>query len=331
MSKIINKFLADNAVDASKIADSSIETAKIADDAVSLAKIQLDSDPTLDTDAARKKYVDDQIAAISLPTVFNLQGNYNASTNTPALANTDTGVDNFLYYVNVAGSQDFGAGSITFSVGDWVYYVNGAWEKADNNDDVLSVNGQTGAVSLNTDDITEGTNEYHTTARARAAAVADSITDGVTDVAPSQNAVFDALALKADDVNVVKLAGSTMDSAASITFAGGGEVLGLPATPSATGAASKEYVDAQIAASSGSTQGREVLTLVAGDITNGYVDLAQEALADSVMVTPAGGPLQEPGVDYTESVPAAVTRITFAGDLAAELVAGDKLIIQYEY
>lgn len=32
---------------------------------------------------------------------------------------------------------------------------------------------------------------------ARAAAVADSITDGVTDIAPSQNAVFDALALKA--------------------------------------------------------------------------------------------------------------------------------------
>ena len=35
-------------------------------------------------------------------------------------------------------------------------------------------------------------------AAAKAAAVSDSITDGITDVAPSQNAVFDALALKAN-------------------------------------------------------------------------------------------------------------------------------------
>lgn len=35
---------------------------------------------------------------------------------------------------------------------------------------------------------------------AKAAAVADSITDGVTDVAPSQNAVYDALALKQDSL-----------------------------------------------------------------------------------------------------------------------------------
>lgn len=65
--------------------------------------------------------------------------------------------------------------------------------------EVTSVNGETGAVVLDTDDIDEGvTNLYFTEARARAAAVADTITDGVTDVAPSQNAVFDALALKVD-------------------------------------------------------------------------------------------------------------------------------------
>ena len=50
------------------------------------------------------------------------------------------------------------------------------------------------------DDLPEAatpTNLYHTTARARAAAVADTLTDGVLDVAPSQNVVVDALALKA--------------------------------------------------------------------------------------------------------------------------------------
>lgn len=61
---------------------------------------------------------------------------------------------------------------------------------------VTSVNGQTGTVSLTTANISEVTNLYFTAARAKAAAVADAIVDGVTDVAPSQNAVFDALALK---------------------------------------------------------------------------------------------------------------------------------------
>lgn len=53
--------------------------------------------------------------------------------------------------------------------------------------------------ALDSDDIGEGaSNLYFTDARAKAAAVADSITNGVTDVAPSQNAVYDALALKLD-------------------------------------------------------------------------------------------------------------------------------------
>lgn len=52
---------------------------------------------------------------------------------------------------------------------------------------------------LDTDDISEGaSNKYFTEARAKSAAVADALTNGVTDVAPSQNAVFDALALKLD-------------------------------------------------------------------------------------------------------------------------------------
>jgi hypothetical protein len=47
-----------------------------------------------------------------------------------------------------------------------------------------------------TTNLAEGTNLYFTDARAKAAAVADAINNGTTDVAPSQNAVFDALALK---------------------------------------------------------------------------------------------------------------------------------------
>jgi hypothetical protein len=65
--------------------------------------------------------------------------------------------------------------------------------------EVNSVNGQSGIVVLDSDDISEGSsNLYFTEARAKSAAVSDAIVDGVTDVAPSQNAVHDALALKYD-------------------------------------------------------------------------------------------------------------------------------------
>jgi len=80
-------------------------------------------------------------------------------------------------------------------LGDWVMLQTPA-------SPVLSVNGQTGVVVLDSDDVAEGaTNLYFTAARAKAAAVADAIANGVLDVAPSQNAVFDALALKADLVH----------------------------------------------------------------------------------------------------------------------------------
>ena len=50
--------------------------------------------------------------------------------------------------------------------------------------------------TLDTLAVPENTNLYFTDARARTASVADAIADAVTNIAPSQNAVFDALALK---------------------------------------------------------------------------------------------------------------------------------------
>jgi len=88
---------------------------------------------------------------------------------------------------------------------------------------------------------------------------------------------------------------------------------------------------------------KQTITLSGGDITNQYVDLAftaygSSASDNSISLTPVGGPEQEKTVDYTVSLTGGsggVTRITFAGDLAtggaAELVAGDKLIIEYDY
>lgn len=50
------------------------------------------------------------------------------------------------------------------------------------------------------------------------------------------------------DASFVNVSGDTMDSAANLTFQGGGEVLGLPSAPSVPSAAtSKAYVDGEIA------------------------------------------------------------------------------------
>lgn len=126
------------------------------------------ADPTLDQDAATKKYVDDEIAALPNPIFY--AGTYDASLNSPDLDQAGTRIQGALYRVTVAGTHDFGAfgGSITFNVGDKVVYNGTAWEKWDVSDEVLSVNGQTGVVVLDTDDINEGiTNLYFTDERAQ--------------------------------------------------------------------------------------------------------------------------------------------------------------------
>lgn len=155
--------------------------------------------------------------------VMEYKGTYDptaaAGAGVPALAN-GTGNAGDTYKVTAAGSHDFGAGAVTFVVGDYVIYSGSVWELAHSGADaVISVNSQSGAVSLDSDDIGEGTtNLYFTASRAKTAAVADAITDAVTDVAPSQNAVFDALALKANDSVVVKTVNGASPTAGAVTI-----------------------------------------------------------------------------------------------------------------
>jgi hypothetical protein len=109
-----------------------------------------------------------KVPVAQLPSaVMTYEGVWNASTNSPSLAD-GVGDAGQVYRVSVAGSQDLGSGSISFSVGDYVIYNGTVWEKSDTTDAVASVNGQTGIVSLDSDDISEGvTNLYHTDERAQ--------------------------------------------------------------------------------------------------------------------------------------------------------------------
>lgn len=93
------------------------------------------------------------------------QGTWNASTNTPTLTSS-VGTKGYYYVVSVAGSTNLN-GITDWKLGDWAIYNGTSWEKVDNTDAVISVNGYTGAVVLTTSDIAEGTNLYFTNTRAQ--------------------------------------------------------------------------------------------------------------------------------------------------------------------
>lgn len=141
-----------------------------------------------------------KIPVAQLPnSVMTYEGTWDASTNTPELTNGDPSADAGMVYLTVvAGTVDFGDGDITFAVGDWAVYNGAEWEKSTNSNAVVTVNGQTGVVVLDTDDIAEGSALYFTDERAQDAVVVATITDGDTTHAPSGEAVFEALALKQD-------------------------------------------------------------------------------------------------------------------------------------
>jgi hypothetical protein len=99
--------------------------------------------------------------------LMEFQGSYNATTNSPTLADTDTDKAGDVYRVATAGTQDFGAGNITFGIGDWVYNDGSAWQKLD------------GVDPASTDELTEGaTNKYYTAERAQ-----DDVGGSLTDSA----------------------------------------------------------------------------------------------------------------------------------------------------
>jgi hypothetical protein len=118
------------------------------------------------------------------------QGTWNASTNTPTLT-SGVGTKGYYYIVSVAGTTNLD-GITDWNVGDWAIYDGTAWQQVDNTDAVVSVNGFTGAVSLTTSNISEGTNLYYTDARARGSVSAgtgisyNSTTGVITNSAPDQ-------------------------------------------------------------------------------------------------------------------------------------------------
>jgi hypothetical protein len=84
---------------------------------------------------------------------ISYQGTWNAATNTPTLAD-GTGSGGDEYAVIAAGTQNLGSGAITFAVGDFVIYNGTIWQKIPGGSGVTSFNTRTGAVTLQSGDVT---------------------------------------------------------------------------------------------------------------------------------------------------------------------------------
>ncbi len=127
---------------------------------------------------------------------LSYQGTWNASTNTPTLTSS-VGTNGYYYVVATAGSTNLN-GITDWQIGDWLMFNGSVWQKIDQSNLVTSVNGQTGAVSLTTTDISEGTNQYYLDSRARSAVSAgtgisySSATGVITNSAPDQTVALTA-------------------------------------------------------------------------------------------------------------------------------------------
>jgi hypothetical protein len=89
----------------------------------------------------------------NLTQTITFKGIWDASTNTPPLAN-GVGTTGWQYIVGVPGRQNLGAGTSNYSIGDQVIYDGAIWNDIPLNSGVTSFNTRTGAVTLNSSDVT---------------------------------------------------------------------------------------------------------------------------------------------------------------------------------
>jgi hypothetical protein len=126
-------------------------------------------------------------------TLMIYKGSWDASTNTPTLAD-GTGTNGWVYRASVAGTQNLGSGSQTWAVGDFVIYNGTIWQHSPAADGVSSVNGSTGAVTVNA--INQLTGDVTTSAASGSQSLASSVAKiagtTVSGTTGSGNVVFSA-------------------------------------------------------------------------------------------------------------------------------------------
>lgn len=125
------------AIDVTKLHDGSVDNTEFGhlDGVTSPIQTQLDNKQEISEKNQPNGYAgldgDGRISESALPvTALIFRGVWDASTNTPALAD-GVGTQGDVYRTSVAGTQDLGSGPITFEVGDWVTYNGSEWQRSD--------------------------------------------------------------------------------------------------------------------------------------------------------------------------------------------------------
>ena len=108
---------------------------------------------------------------------MNYQGGWNANTNSPTIPAAASGNKGWYYIVTTAGSTAVD-GISDWEIGDWIVSDGTAWDKVDNTDQVVSVNGYKGIVVLDVSDLASAGSMA--TQSASAVAITVGTIDGVT-------------------------------------------------------------------------------------------------------------------------------------------------------
>jgi hypothetical protein len=177
------------------------------------------------------------------------KGTFNATAGTPSLANAEQGD---FYLIDTAGTYE----GVVWGVGDHLLInadMGGSVtaskiDKIDNTDAVASVNGQTGVVVLDTDDVAEGAaNEYFTDAKADARAdvrIAASDLNALNDVSYTAGPGIDNYVLTYD--NTAGTWGAEVAASAPVASVNGQTgVVVLDTDDVAEGAANEYFTDAK--------------------------------------------------------------------------------------
>ncbi|HET8685110.1 MAG TPA: hypothetical protein VFM18_00435 [Methanosarcina sp.] len=100
--------------------------------------------------------INSKIPSANLPDTvtgsLNYQGVWNASTNTPTIPTGSSGNKGFYYKVAVSGNTNID-GNSTWNVGDWIVSNGSTWDRIQTTDNVISVAGKIGIVTLTSSDV----------------------------------------------------------------------------------------------------------------------------------------------------------------------------------
>jgi len=363
------RALESNAAWASKTSNNTltgVQTLSNGGSGASIANVQQEiNDQAADIATAQNDIVNLQsdVATLQALDTFIYVGAWNASTNSPTLADGDGGATygvGAVYRVSVAGTQNLGSGSQTFAVGDKVVYNTLAiWEKWDVIDSDITLDqlqdvDTTGVAQRNLlyksatfwEDLDP--NEVSTNA---------ALT-GANQTVPATDAFFKLVRLTNAGLTSVEAIGFTYNQQKLILVNATGNPFdiknnsaGTPTNGIITGTGADLTLETdqtliliydstsarwRIIGGTGTGGGewnKENLTLNGTDITNQYKDLAFEVIPSSLDLH-VSGVLAIEGIDYTLSTVSLVTRITFAGQLAtggnAALISGNILNCKYQ-